>query len=142
MRRQRELSAQRRADGTARMRAGDEEVLPRRDQGPERRLVRDIVDSRRNASGALLPMGVLLFGTLLVPNLTVKVILTYTSYLFLLLVLFDGLLLNRRIKRLVRERFPKTREGTGRLTFYGVNRGMLPRRWRVPAAQVGPGDRI
>jgi hypothetical protein len=141
MRRQRELSAQRRSDGTARMRADDENALPRRDQGPERRLVRDIVDSRRNAGGAFLVMALAVLVTYVVPNTVVKAIVFYLWTAVFGLMVFDSVLIGLRIRKLVRERFPKSRESTLRLTLYGVNRTILPRRWRLPRPQVGLGER-
>src|SRR5690606_32859094 len=48
MKRMREKQRQARAEARAGMLAGKEEYLPARDKGPERRLVRDIVDARRN----------------------------------------------------------------------------------------------
>jgi hypothetical protein len=140
MRRQRELSAQRRSDGPARMRAGDEDALPRRDQGPERRLVRDIVDSRRNAGGAFLLMAIAVLVSYLVPNAVVKAIVFYLWIAVFVLMVFDTVLIGLRIRRLVRERFPKSKESILRLTLYGMNRTILPRRWRLPSAQVGLGD--
>jgi hypothetical protein len=140
MRRQRELSAQRRSDGAARMRAGDEDALPRRDQGPERKLVRDLVDSRRNAGGAFLLMAVAVLVSYVVPNALFKVIMFYLWMAVFVLMVFDSVLIGLRIRRLVRERFPKSRESILRLTLYGMNRSILPRRWRLPRAQVGLGD--
>jgi hypothetical protein len=141
MRRQRELSAQRRSDGTARMRAGDEDALPRRDQGPERRLVRDIVDSRRNAGGAFLLMAVAVLVSYAVPSTLFKGIVFYAWTAVFVLMVFDAVLIGLRIRRLVQQRFPKSRESILRLTLYGVNRTILPRRWRLPRPQVGLGDR-
>ena len=140
MRRQRELSAQRRSDGAARMRAGDEDALPRRDQGPERRLVRDIVDSRRNVGGVFMLGAVAGLASYAVPNMLFKVLMSYLLMAVIVLMVFDSVLIGLRIRRLVRERFPKSRESIPRLTLYGVNRTILPRRWRLPRAQVGLGD--
>jgi hypothetical protein len=91
--------------------AGDEKALPPRDRGPVRRLVRDIVDSRRNVAELFLPMAfaVLILGTL---SRTVQV-LTYLLWLVMLvLVTADTMVLRRRIRKLVGERHPRpTRRG-------------------------------
>ena len=50
-----------------RMMAGDERYLLPRDRGKVRAYVRDLVDSRRNVAGILLPIAVLSFVILLVP---------------------------------------------------------------------------
>ena len=141
-RRQRELGATRRTDTTARLRAGDESVLPRRDRGPERRLVRDIVDSRRNAGAAFLLVALLVLVSYAVPSAAFKLVVLYLWMGVFVLIIFDSVLLGLRIKRLVGERFPNTREGTVRLTLYGVNRTILPPRWRLPAARVRVGEKI
>ena len=141
-RRQRELGASRRTDTAARLRSGDETALPRRDQGPERRLVRDIVDSRRNAGGAFLLVALLVLVSYAVPKPAFKLAVLYLWLAVFVLMVFDSVLIGLRIKRLVAERFPKSTQGTVRLTLYGVNRTILPRRWRLPAAQVRIGDKV
>ena len=55
LRRMRQKQREARAEARAGMMAGKEEYLFPRDKGPERALVRDIVDSRRNVATYFLP---------------------------------------------------------------------------------------
>jgi hypothetical protein len=57
----------------------------------------------------------------------------YSSMIFITL---DGVFLSRRIKRLVREKFPE--EPTRGIGLYGWMRATQLRRLRAPAPQVGP----
>jgi hypothetical protein len=141
-RRQRELGASRRTDTAARLRAGDETVLPRRDQGPERKLVRDVIDSRRNAGAAFLVVALLVLASYAVPSPPFKLVVLYLWMGVFALMIFDSVLIGLRVKRLVGERFPDSKLSTVRLTLYGVNRTILPRRWRLPAARLRVGDKV
>jgi hypothetical protein len=51
-------------------------------------------------------------------------------------------LIARRVKRLVRERFPKTDQRVGSLQLYGVMRALQFRRFRTPNPQVTIGDKV
>lgn len=144
LRRQRELGARARADARAgRVRAGgDDSALPRRDQGPERALMRNLVDSRRNVGSAFLPVALLVLASYAVPGQAFKAVVLYLWIGTFALIVFDGVLLGRRVSQLMRERFPKTRQRTASLVFYGINRAFLPRRWRLPKPVVNLGDQI
>ncbi|HEX6755738.1 MAG TPA: DUF3043 domain-containing protein, partial [Mycobacteriales bacterium] len=72
--RMREQSAERRAGMREGMRTGDERFLLPRDQGPERRLVRDVVDSRRNAGSLFLFVAVIYFAGLFVRDVRFQAI--------------------------------------------------------------------
>jgi hypothetical protein len=139
----RERQRAERAEAAAGMRAGDERYLLARDRGPERALVRDIVDSRRTVgtyffvgafiviigSGGWMPPQVQLASTLLWMLLAAAVIV-------------DSMLISRRIKRLVRERYPDTKQRMGSLYLYGIMRGLTFRRMRIPKPRVELGDKI
>ena len=142
VRRMREQGTDRRAEARAGLRAGDERYLPARDQGPERRMVRDIVDSRRNAGVLFLVSAVIYFVGLIVPSVQVKAAITALLLTVLILVVFDSALIGLRIRKLMRERFPDSRETLGRLIFYGATRATMIRRWRMPKPAVEVGDAI
>ncbi|MBX6723718.1 MAG: DUF3043 domain-containing protein, partial [Dactylosporangium sp.] len=59
-----------------------------------------------------------------------------------LAVILDSVLISRRIKRLVRERFPKTDQRMGSLYLYGIMRAMTFRRMRIPNPRVKIGDKV
>src|SRR5205823_3443859 len=71
-RRLREQNAVRRAEYRQGLRSGDDKYLSVRDRGPERALIRNIVDSRRNAGGIFLPVAFLVFAGYLVPDTRIR----------------------------------------------------------------------
>jgi hypothetical protein len=113
-----------------------------RDRGPERALVRDIVDSRRTV-GTFFFGGALL--VLLGSNAAMPPIVQYVSNLLwvalALGVILDGILISRKVKRLVKERFPKTTQRMGSLYLYAIMRSLTFRRMRVPNPRVKIGDK-
>ena len=121
---------------------GDEAYLPARDRGPVRKLVRDIVDSRRNVGSFFLAIaGVAFIGTI-VPNLAVR---SYASFLlmgFFLLLIVDSVVLGRKIKRMVAERFPDGSQKTRGVVWYGISRSTMIRKWRFPKPEVPVGAEI
>ena len=132
-----------RAEATAGMKAGDERYLLARDRGPERRLARDIVDSRRTAGtwffgGAL----IVLVGSSTRMPIQVQVAANILWALLAIAVIADSFLIARRIKKLVRERFPKTTQRLGSLYLYGIMRGLTFRRMRMPKPQVPLGAKV
>jgi hypothetical protein len=142
MKQMRERQRSERAEATEGMRAGDERYLLARDRGPERKVVRDIIDSRRT-------VGTWFFGgaavVLIGSMIRIPAIQLASNLLWALLavaVIVDSILISRRIKKLVRERFPKTDQRMGSLQLYGVMRALSFRRMRVPKPQVGLGDKI
>jgi hypothetical protein len=141
-RRMREQSADRRATTREGMRSGDERFLMARDRGPERRLVRDIVDSRRNVGVLFLLMALVYAASIFVSNIQVKAAATSLWLTVLALLIVDSLVLGLRIRKLVRQRFPDTKQRMGSLVFYGITRATMVRRWRAPKPQVPVGNRI
>ncbi|RZU52855.1 DUF3043 family protein [Krasilnikovia cinnamomea] len=139
----RQRQRQDRADAAEGMRQGDERYLLARDRGPERALVRNIVDSRRTVgtwffAGALI---VLVGSSGRMPT----VVQLGANLLWLLLalgVIVDSVLIARRIKRLIGERFPKTTQKMGSLYLYGIMRGLTFRKMRVPKPQIEIGATI
>jgi hypothetical protein len=139
-RRQRERTSQDRAKARAGLARGEDKYLPKRDQGPVRRLARDYVDARRTLGSYL--MWVLLASLLLnvVPIVLFRLISFFIPPLLLIIVLVEGVLISRRVTGLAAERFPdEERRGVG---FYASMRAMQIRRWRIPQPQVKIGDRI
>jgi len=139
----RERQRTERAEAAAGMRAGDEKYLLARDRGPERGLVRDIVDSRRTV-GTYFFVGafIVIFGSGSWMPPVVQLAATVLWTVLAAAVIVDSFLISRRIKTLVRERFPKTTQRMGSLYLYGIMRGLTFRRMRVPKPRVELGDKI
>jgi hypothetical protein len=121
------------------LRTGDERNLPPRDAGPARRLVRDIVDSRRNAGGVLLIalLVSLVLGSVKSPAVATGVFLVFVFSI--LVVVVDMAVLSRRVRRAVRARFSE-RDVSG-VAIYAVLRALQFRRWRLPPVKVQIGQR-
>jgi hypothetical protein len=121
------------------MAAGDDRYLTARDKGPARALARDIVDSRRNVGSIFMLVALLVLITYALPASIRSFAMSVVLVVFLL-VAVDSFALSRRIKKLVHERYPdEPARGVG---WYGVQRAMMIRRWRMPKARVRPGDTI
>lgn len=140
MRRQRELRVESSRKLREGLKSGDERSLPPRDQGPVRRYIRDVVDSRIG------------FTELLVPLLLVIMIMGYTTgpagqrfsmalwYTTILLVIVDVVVLRAKVRRGVRQRFPE--EPLKGQTVYAVMRAMNLRFMRLPKPKVKIGQAL
>ena len=140
--RMRQQSAARRAETRQGAARGDDAYLPARDRGPVRKLVRDVVDSRRNVGSFFLAIaGVALIGTI-VPSLVVRNYASFLLFGFFLLLIVDSVVLSRKIKRKVADRFPDGNQRTRGLVWYGVSRATMIRRWRFPKPEVPLGAEV
>lgn len=118
------------------LRAGDPAFLPKRDQGPTRKLARDYVDSHRMFSNFLLLLFPLMIVSYLVPGVQFAVI-----FVFLALIV-EWYLTGRRIRALAIARTGSAQGSAMSIGFYSGSRAYLPRRWRLPAPQKNLGDKI
>lgn len=114
-----------------------------RDRGPERLLARNVVDSRRTVGtwffgGAL----VVLIGSSAAMPPTVRLVSNLLWAALAFGVLIDSILISRKIKKLVRERFPDTGQRMGSLYLYAIMRSITFRKMRAPAPRVNLGDPI
>jgi len=134
--RMRSQQATRRVEARQGAARGDDSYLPARDRGPVRKLVRDVVDTRRNVGSFFLVIaGVALIGTV-VPNLAVRSYASFLLFAFFLLLIVDSVVLSRKINRAVTERFPDAPKRG--LSWYGISRSTMIRRWRFPKPDVTP----
>lgn len=133
------------AERRERMMRGDDAYVMPRDKGEVRAYVRDLVDTRRNLAGLLLPIALLSFITLVIPSPFISQFGPMVLMVMILASVADSVVFGRRIARLVREKFPKG-DKTGQSTkgsalgFYAFNRACLIRKWRIPRPRVGRGD--
>jgi hypothetical protein len=137
--RMRATQASRRGESRAGAARGDDNYLPARDRGPVRKYVRDVVDSRRNVGSFFLAIAAIaLIGTVF-PNAVVKNYASLILFGFFLVMIVDSVVLSRRIKRKVAERFPKGDQAGRSLAWYGISRSTMIRRWRFPKPDVALG---
>ncbi|WP_189334830.1 DUF3043 domain-containing protein [Actinoplanes ianthinogenes] len=142
MKQLRERQRQERAEAAEGMRQGDEKFLLARDRGPERSLVRDIVDSRRTVGSFFIAGALIVMVGSLIKNYAVVLASNVLWALLALAVVVDSVFIARRIKRLVKERFPSSQQRMGSLYLYGIMRGLTFRRMRVPKPKVDLGAKI
>lgn len=114
-----------------------------RDRGPERLLARNVVDSRRTVGtwffgGAL----IVLLGSnqAMPPEVRLASNILWVALAFALII--DSILISRKIKKLVRERFPNTGQRMGSLYLYAIMRSITFRRMRAPVPRVAIGDAV
>jgi hypothetical protein len=125
-----------------RMMEGDERYLMPRDRGPVKAYVRDLVDSRRNLLGLFMPLAVLIFVALLVPDPRIQSVTTLLCLLMLVAMIFEGVLSGSRITRRVRQKYPKEPVRGLSIGWYAFIRASQIRKLRVPKPRVSPGDKI
>jgi len=117
---------------------GDERYLPPRDQGPVKRLVRDVVDARWNIAELFLPVGVLvlLAGTI---SPTIRAT-TYFMWLVLVVAMvIDSIMLRYLARRTVMKRLPDA--PLRGVTSYALLRSTQLRRLRLPPPRLKRGEK-
>ncbi|MFC0675381.1 DUF3043 domain-containing protein [Brachybacterium hainanense] len=143
-RRDRERAAAQRAKAQNALMTGDEANMPAQHRGPERRTVRDLVDSRRNVAEYFFPFAlVFMLVALVLPLIrpalygVVSTGMLVVLWAGILACVIDGFLLRRHLRRELTERFDRVGQG---LVGYGIMRALQIRRWRLPRAQIKHGE--
>lgn len=134
----RKAAAERRTD----MRSNNEKALLKRDRGPVKGYIRDLVDSRRHLLGLFMPLAGFVFLSLLVPFPKAQSMLSLFSMSMMVAMALEGVLLGRQITKKARERFPSEEIkglGTG---WYAFTRASQLRRLRTPKPRVGYGYKV
>jgi hypothetical protein len=127
----------------AKMMAGEEAYLLPRDQGPVKRYVRDIVDSRRNALGLFMPSALaMVFFMMALPQPQLQGYLSIAMLALMVLMGLDGVLIARRVNKKVDSKFPENIESGWKLGFYAASRASQLRKMRVPRPQAGHGTKV
>jgi hypothetical protein len=122
-------------------RAGDDSAMLKRDQGPVRRLVRDVVDSRRHPGVLLLPATFLPVLANLSPSLQLRAFAVSVWLTAVLITVLDMIITGVIVRRRVVAAFPGETKRRGHVA-YAVIRTAQFRRFRVPKPQVRPGDPV
>jgi hypothetical protein len=112
------------------------EQLLKRDLGPAKALVRDIVDSRRNVSIILLPVVVVYLLAFLGRNSGFQSFIGPLYVAGLVVIVFDLFNLSRLISNRMKVELPG--EPVKGLRFYGLMRATQFRRMRTPKPTIGP----
>lgn len=122
------------------LQTGDERHLPPRDAGPEKRLARDIVDSRFTYGQVFFMLILAVLVLSLIPSVQIKEVANYVALFSLTMMVVDGVRNGRRAKTAVIAKYgPDHARG---VSSYAFMRSLLPRRFRRPPPQVNRGDPV
>ena len=114
------------------MLSGDERYLLARDQGPQRKIAREVIDNRYTLIEGLMPMMVLFLLVTAFTSEALNTIITFVMILVLFVVSVEATVLYRIIRaRILASMGPDTKIQRG-TWFYVFTRGMQPRPLRIP----------
>lgn len=142
-----EARARAKADLTARrerarvgMANGEEQYLPARDKGPQRRFVRDWVDSRWHFAEIVMPAMIVVILVSMIGNVNVQVYSFIALWAFIFVVIIEMFITGRRVKKAVGKAFGESKVERG-TAWYAASRSMQMRFMRLPKAQVKRGGK-
>jgi Protein of unknown function (DUF3043) len=135
---QRATGSKDRQDRMAAMRRGETWALPPKDRGPVRKLARDVVDSRRSVSEYYMYSIILVIALIFVP--AARVALDFVLLIIIAVLVLEGYYVNKKVKRLAAERYPK--ESTRGAGLYAAMRNTQLRKLRMPTPAVDRGDQV
>lgn len=126
----------------AALRSGDERYLPAKDQGPQRKYVRDFVDARWNLGEFFLPAALFFLVTQIAlaqvnPNLAFVALAAL--YLFSIIMVIDSIIMWFLLKRRLKKEFGDAFAPKG-TAFYAVMRVFQVRPSRLPKPQIKHGQ--
>ena len=123
------------------LKEGDERNYPAIARGPERALVRDVIDGRRSFGWLALPGWFLGAALSLIPTAPTRAAGGSVFPLLIGLVVSDSVNAARAVKKALAERFPDGTEAPRKsLVWYGIARNTQFRRRRLPRPRVAPGS--
>jgi hypothetical protein len=122
------------------MASGDPKYLPARDQGPQRKFVRDFVDGGWHLGEFVMPAMVVVILATFVPLPAVQYYSFVGLWIFILFVIGDMVITSIRVKAAAKAKFGagKVEKGLG---WYGAMRIVQMRFLRLPKPQVKRGNR-
>jgi len=124
-------------DGLAR---GDEKFLPLRDKGPQRKWIRDFVDSRLSFGEFLIPMMFAVIIATFLPSIEAQVIAIIVLWGFFALAILDSYVLGYQVRRGLQQKYGPDNVERG-VRWYAAMRGLQMRGLRLPKPQVKRGER-
>ncbi|MBE9404466.1 DUF3043 domain-containing protein [Brachybacterium sp. p3-SID1565] len=143
-RRDRERSQRERMNAQQALMTGDEKNMPIQHRGPERRLVRDVVDSRRNLAEIFFPVALaFMLVALVLPLVRPDLYMVMSTGMIIVLwggiiaCVVDSVFLRKRLRAVLTERFGDVERG---LVGYGIMRSIQIRRWRLPRPMIKHGE--
>lgn len=117
------------------MAAGDDRYLPARDKGPQKKWIRDVVDSRFNVGEYLIPVMFVVIMATVVPSPQVQSIVLIVLWVYFFISIVDAFLLGRRVRKHISETLGADRVERG-VRWYAAMRAFQLRLLRLPKPQV------
>ena len=121
--------------------SGDERYLTSRDRGPQRKMVRDLVDSRFTVGELVLPGLVVVVMVTFVDSIEVQFYSLVAMWALFLAVAFDAFMHGIRVKSKLKERYGADKVEKG-VRWYAAMRSIQMRSLRIPKPQVKRGEKI
>ncbi len=123
------------------MMRGEERYLTARDKGPQRRLARDVVDSRFTAGQLVMPALFVMIILTYSGNQAIEVVTLLVMWLLFFVIAVDAFFIGRRVQRVVEAKY-----GAGKLEkgvrWYAAMRSIQMRPMRLPKPQVKRGEQV
>ena len=123
------------------MAAGDDKYLTMRDRGPQRRMARDLVDSRFTVGELVLPALFLVIIISSVPSYEVQLATLVAMWSLFIAIAVDGYFIGKKVQRRLTEKFGVGKVEKG-LRWYAAMRSIQMRAMRLPKPQVKRGTKI
>jgi hypothetical protein len=125
------------------MRTGDERNYPAIAAGPERALVRDVVDGRRSFGWLAIPGWIVGVTLTVVPLVATRALGSLVFPVVIAVIVLDSLAAARAVRAALDERWPDGTETRRRsLVWYGIARNTQFRRQRLPRPKVWRGEPV
>lgn len=123
------------------MMRGEERYLTVRDKGPQRRLARDIVDSRFTAGQLVMPALFVMIIISYAGNMSVQLYTLLGMWILFFVIAVDAFLIGRRVEKAIDKKFGKGKIERG-VRWYAAMRSIQMRPMRLPKPQVKRGDKV
>ncbi len=129
--------------------AGDERYLPARDKGPQRKFVRDFIDSRYTVGEFMIPLMFAVIIATFLPQynavdgsqLGLQMTVIIAMYGFFFVAVADAMIFGRKLLKVMGEKFGETKLEKGH-RWYAATRAFQFRPLRVPKPQVVRGQKL
>ena len=123
------------------MAAGEDKYMPMRDRGPQKKFVRDFVDSRFTIGEIVLPF---MFLVILISGLNdqiVQLAVLVSMWVVMFAVAINAYVLGRMVSKRLAEKYGKEKVESG-VKWYAAMRSIQMRPMRMPKPQVKRGFKL
>ena len=123
------------------MARGEDRYLTARDKGPQRRLARDIVDSRFTAGQLVMPALFLMIIISYAGNVSIQIYTLLGMWILFFIIAVDAFFIGRRVEKALDKKFGKGKIEKG-VRWYAAMRSIQMRPMRLPKPQVQRGAKV